>query len=58
MKNEKSCKEAANGAIQDFIERDSTKQIEMEEMLRDSKLEDVMSPIYFVQNVNATIVGW
>lgn len=44
--------------IADFVETDITKQAEMEAMLRDSKLEDVMSPIYFIFNVNAAIIGF
>lgn len=44
--------------LADFVETDVAKQAEMEAMLRDSKLEDVMSPIYFIFNVNAAIIGF
>lgn len=44
--------------LSDFVETDAIKQAEMEEMLRDSKLEDVMSPFYLIFNASASIVGF
>ncbi|MDO4849975.1 MAG: hypothetical protein Q4B45_09455 [Coriobacteriia bacterium] len=43
--------------ISDFVEQDSSKQAEMEKSLRDFKLEDIESPVYFIFNVNAAIIG-
>ncbi len=53
--------ERHNGAsfkITDFVERDAAKQAEIEKALRDFKLEDIESPVYFIFNVNAAIVGF
>lgn len=44
--------------ISDFVERDGAKQLEMEKSLRDFKLEDIESPVYFIFNVNAAIIGF
>lgn len=45
-------------SINDFAETNPRKQRELEEQLKTSKLEDILSPIYFFQNVNATFIGW
>ncbi len=44
--------------ISDFVEHDAHKQEEMEKVLREFKLEDIESPVYFIFNVNAAIVGF
>ena len=58
MQATKSNAKSSSPGIADFVETDAAKQAEMEAMLRDSKLEDIMSPIYFIFNVNAAIIGF
>ncbi|MGN0056344.1 MAG: hypothetical protein ACI360_07920 [Atopobiaceae bacterium] len=44
--------------LADFDEKDSKMQAELEKKLADARLEDTLSPLYFVQNVNAMIIGF
>lgn len=44
--------------IRKFIEHDPKKQRKMEKMLRQSKLEEITSPIYCLFHINAMIIGW
>lgn len=44
--------------IREFIEHDPEKQRKMEKMLRQSKLEEITSPIYCLFHINAMIIGW
>lgn len=40
-----------------FLETDYEKQIELERELESQKLESILSPVYFIWNVNAVIIG-
>ena len=44
--------------IDDFIVENSMEQKELEKELETCRLEDVLSPVYLFQNVNATFIGW
>lgn len=44
--------------IDDFIVENPMEQKELEKKLETCRLEDVLSPVYLFQNVNATFIGW
>lgn len=44
--------------IDDFIVENPMEQKELEKELETCRLEDVLSPVYLFQNVNATFIGW
>lgn len=47
-----------NLTLADFNEQSREKQAILEEQLAGARLEDTLSPLYFIQNVNATIIGF
>lgn len=43
--------------LSSFMETDSEMQLELERELEGQKLESILSPVYFIWNVNAVIIG-